>query len=77
MKLTKVFDCQDMPDDVREAIFDLFMDNNAGNDCYVDYTVGVPMCEVDTLSCSEITLNDWLVSQGAQPVEHVLIKHWW
>ena len=76
MKLMKVFDCQDMPDQVWESFFDIFC-NNAGNDCYVDYTVGVPTCEADTLSCRETALTDWLVSQGATPLEHVLIRHWW
>lgn len=32
----KVFDCQDMPDDIKNTFFD---QNECGNDCLVYYTV--------------------------------------
>lgn len=75
MKLVKVFDCQDMPDQAYEAFFDLFMDNNAGNDCYVDYWVEQPEEGVEDNKVTSV--NDWLLANGANLKEHVIIKHWW
>ena len=34
-KLMKVFDCQDMPDDVRKAFFNYYKGTGVGNDVYV------------------------------------------
>lgn len=66
MKLMKVFDCQDMPDNVRKEFFGAYDDK--GNDCYVDWYLD---CEVSTL------VDDWVIENGATMDEHVIIRHWW
>jgi hypothetical protein len=80
-KLMKVFDCQEMPDDVREAFFS----NTEGmysNDCYINYWIA---------ECPEIDYEDndphkvvdmWLKQFPLSPSEAsgeepVIIKHWW
>jgi len=37
-KLRKVFDCQDMPEDLRREFFDLY-DWCIGNDVYIEHTI--------------------------------------
>ncbi len=81
MKLMKVFDCQDMPDDVRESFFDYCASGNSlGNDCYVDWYSGDIVEEDEEqnpYSRNFSKVVTWLVSQGATVDEHVIIKHWW
>lgn len=79
-KTMKVFDCQDMPDDVRRAFFDHYRDWGPGNDSYVNWTI-----KTDTdPSKEEIMIDTWLIANGANDApseedegETVLISHWW
>jgi hypothetical protein len=64
-KLMKVFDCQDMPDDVRKDFFDAC---ELCNDVCTQWFIGY---------CSE-SVNRWLLENGAtEEDEKVIIKHWW
>lgn len=83
MKLMQVFDCQDMPPEVRQAFFD---DHEAVNDVYVK----VWMNEFKALTEEEWRKShayggradqsrlyyQWLVDNGATDSE-VLVAHWW
>lgn len=72
----KVFDCQDMPDNVREVFFEhCSSGNSVSNDCYVDWYSDT---FYDEEYCEKIhVVTSWLISQGATKDEHVLIRHWW
>jgi len=65
MKTMKVFDCQDMPADVRKEFFDNSEANQ--NDCYVSFDTEERECSV----------TKWLMENGAEKDEEVLINHWW
>lgn len=81
-ELLKVFDCQDMPDDVRNAFFAC---SCAGNDVYVNWGIAANILDPDDEYDMQIKkVDDWLISNGAEgPIdgrpygEEVLIKHWW
>lgn len=57
------YDCQDMPDDVRRAFFNY---HDAGNDCHVSHTV-----EAGT------KVGDYLIEEGFEDGDDLIIKHWW
>lgn len=82
-KTMKVFDCQDMPDDVRKAFFELFS-GRASNGCFVEMSIDHSTPEA-TLPEDQI-VQDWLVANGAEKDqlgrpdwagEDVLVRHWW
>lgn len=81
MKLMKVFDCQDMPDDLRHQFFEKERGGlGRGNRCYISWYIAANRDPTLT----EQAVDEWLVSQGASGPpnedsegEHVLIKHWW
>lgn len=83
-KLQKVFDCQHMPQDLREKFFDLF-DWCIGNDTYVEQTIHGSKrkytlpdgTEVDDSGGPEDCLDQWLIENGGNSGEEVLIKRWW
>ena len=68
MKLMKVFDCQDMPEDLQKSFFDYCLDIGVGNDSYIDWNVNEEF---------PAPINKWLVRNDAVFGETVLIKHWW
>lgn len=86
----KVFDCQDMPDDIMKIFFD---QNECGNDCLVYYTVNwlrqaeqedVEMGLTYELSEEEKLeelkakmLDDWFIENGALNDERIVVSHWW
>lgn len=81
-KLRKVFDCQDMSDKIRDYFWNVFTDN-VSNDCYIAFDVEL-MCNderADPDMLEYINSNnevvDWLIENGAEFGEEVLIKHWW
>jgi len=57
------YDCQDMPDEVRE---DFFQSHDAGNDCHVTEYVE-----------SGSIVGDFLIEEGFENGDEVIIKHWW
>lgn len=64
----KVFDCQDMPDDLtREFLYRY----ERCNDVYVDY-----VCHENEDEEPDI-IDTWLLENGAKSGEEVLIKYWW
>lgn len=66
----KIFDCQQMPDDVQSAFFEF---NDGGrNDCYVDHCIEL------NAEGNEKIVTDWLLENGAEISDKsVLVKHWW
>ena len=79
-EVKKVYDCQDMPDKVMRSFFD---STDCGNDVYVDWTVGGHE-EYETEEEYEENRDDdfkavdkWLIKNGAEGDEEVIIKHWW
>lgn len=88
-KTMKVFDCQEMPADLRKKFFDRF---NRGNDTYVKVYVhdeqkprseynGGEVLYVDTeldfiVERGDDPISDYLYDSGAGR-EAVLVKHWW
>ena len=66
----KQFDCQDMPDYVRESFFDIT--DWANNDTWVDFYV-----EYDEDNDDNNKVVDWLIENKAKENSKVLIKHWW
>lgn len=64
----KVFDCINMPSDVRKALFDTEMARC--NDVCIEYDIYESM-EQDKLLC------DWLIENGAKEEETVIIKWRW
>lgn len=81
--MMKVFDCQDMPDDVREKFFGLCSGGNGvGNDCYISHWVAPTMVTRASTGETEVDedhtiVDDWLLANGACEHEHVIIQHWW
>ena len=78
----KVFDCQDMPEDLRKIFFDMFEN---GNDSYVNWGIQDSIWDEGDSHGENVKLLDkWLVENGASPApaehtagEEVLIKYWW
>jgi hypothetical protein len=81
-KMMKVFD--DMPYNVRSAFFEAMQDygNGLSNDCYASWYVTTPTWEDDE-GIEQInedhntTVDGWLLEQGCEPGECVLIEHSW
>lgn len=73
MKLMKVFDCQDMPDSIRTSFFD---NATAGNDCYIRIFVE-PYEKLANNVYNYDVVCEWLLKNGAEPWDEVIVKHWW
>lgn len=79
-RMMKVFDCQDMPEDLRKEFFALWDDR--GNDTFVKWGIAESIYESDDDINKRI--DDWLVENGADAApgdddsgECVLISYWW
>lgn len=72
MEVRKVFDSTKMPDDVRDAMVTYFDDWGLPNDVYIDWHFSYAEDE-DKVKC----INSWLLENGANSDETVLIKYWW
>lgn len=68
-KLYKVFDCQDMPNDIMEKFLNI--DRGLQNNCCVEYTAEGGRDEDYDI------VTDWLTQNGAEFGEEVIIKRWW
>ncbi len=78
--IRKVFDCQDMPPEVKKTFFNLTSDYS--NDTYTRWTVGfIDQEDPDDYDEDVIgwykLVDDWLASNGAGEEEEVLVSHWW
>ncbi len=80
-KMYKVFDCQNMPNEILIALREIFRE--AHNDSCVTYTIADSFWEEGT-GKNYILLDGWLVMNGADGPpdnqscgETVLIKYWW
>lgn len=67
----KVFDCQKMPDETRKVFFDTW--DTKSNDTFIEC---VPGEWIDSGGDSKI-VGDWLVANGAEVDECVIVSHWW
>lgn len=65
----KVFDCQNMPGELRTLLFDTYQKNN---DSCMEFWIGDG---VEGKAYQKI--EDWLMINGAERGESVMIKYWW
>lgn len=70
-KIAKVFDCQNMPENIKDAFFNT-CDNQYGNDCYVDWYF-----DIGPRDDGKNIVSKWLLENGAILGDKVLINHWW
>lgn len=84
MKLMQVFDCQDMPSNIREEFFDVTDDMVSSNDVHINWYVGE--CDDTTYEmygekedAQHRLVDTWLKEDcGTELIsEEVLIKRWW
>ena len=69
-KVMKVFDCNDMPDDLANAFFNMW--DHLGNDSCMPWTIGDSIYEEGDPS---IALETWLLENGGLLNETVLIRY--
>lgn len=67
-QMMKVFDCQRMPKEERHALFDSFQKSN---DSCVQFQIG------EDYGPQLKLVEDWLIGQGAEDGEEVIILYWW
>lgn len=72
MENYKVFDCQEMPSDIREKFFSTT--EGKSNDCYVNWWVDI---DPGHYGDKHVEISKWLIKDGAEDGDKVLIKHWW
>ena len=70
-KLQKVFDCQKMPDALRKKFFAVW-DTKSNDSCITC----CPGEEVDSGGDSK-EVGEWLIANGADEDEEVLVLYWW
>lgn len=78
-KTYKVFDCQDMPDDLCSKFLETY---EKSNDVYVSWTIKGSSPEY--VSEEEKEIDAWLIANGADDAtspdesgETVIIQYWW
>ncbi len=79
-EMLKIFNCQDMPDDVREIFWDRTM--YVSNDCYVAWNLEPSTYKDDEGVAHQnedyTIVDDWLLMNGATTNDNkVLVSHWW
>lgn len=73
----KVFSYSEMPNDIRDAVFEMY--DYVGNNCYVRYYVNSTVEPSDL----QIKIDKWLIEQGVDggdaytEGEDVLLDHSW
>jgi hypothetical protein len=87
MKTEKVFDCQEMPEGVKKAFFDWYKKGDPiGNSVFVRWHTEMWTEEAEAAGSWGMSLenaklfhkvNNWLLKNGMNPKEDVLIQHWW
>jgi len=91
-RMMKVFDCTEMPKEVRKVFFETFQ---KGNDVLVETYCHESRKPFDEYTGGEIIheeiddgikyvrergddiISDWLFDNGAEIEEEVIISHWW
>lgn len=86
MKLMQVFDCQDMPNEVKRAFFDDYGEGKCNDvyimlylegDCPNRECINVNRYQCDTCEYREYNIVEkWLMNNGATDGE-VIVKRWW
>jgi hypothetical protein len=73
-KIYKVFDCQNMPEDIKQLFFDLGADMCLSNgSCYEWHFE-----KNSDLTTESKQIQDWLLNNGAELKDKsVLIRYWW
>lgn len=74
MKLMQVFDCTDMPRDVKKAFFE--RNEGKGNDTYVTWSIN-DRGYGDEEDAQIALVDKWLLTQHLMIDSEVLISHWW
>jgi hypothetical protein len=90
-KMMKVFECMDMPDNIRKILFKL-TEHIGGNDCYVMYTIHnedfsqLDMNKPDNIKwvSDKNALDNWFIENGANSAkdensegEDIIVSRWW
>lgn len=77
--MMKVFDCQEMPDDVRRVFFEQTQDH--GNSCYVSWWPTSQQYQEDDGTWQDnedyTIVDGWLRANGAELDEKVVVRHSW
>lgn len=68
--LIKVFDCQEMPNDIKKLFFES-INSSYTNNCYIHWYV--KYLEEDNFTL----IDQWFIEHGASEGEKIIIKHWW
>jgi hypothetical protein len=72
-KMMKVFDCQDMPAKIQKAFF---ASEEASNDSYVSICLE-DFDPEDKPTANHVKVFNWLLENGAEKGETVIVAHWW
>lgn len=72
-KMMKVFDCQKMPETIQKAFFS-HCRGQYSNDCYCKWYMYM---EIDPKDHQRLLIHNWLIANGAEYGERVIIKYWW
>jgi hypothetical protein len=67
----KVFDCQKMPDGLRKKFFGFW--DHKGNDTFIEC---IPGEWIDSGGDYK-DVGGWLIANGADEDETILVSHWW
>ena len=79
MKLQKVFDCYDMPNDVMKVFFEETEgEGNRGNDVYVSWDINGDWRDEDGDTDNEKLIDDWFFKNGVvkEDKEIIVQRHW-
>jgi len=72
MKLVKLFETPEMPDELCDVVADIF-ESELNRDLAMTYVVGYIFDDCGDSGAQE--LDQWLIKQGAEKGEQVLIYH--
>jgi len=77
----KVFDCQDMPQDIRDLFYSFY---ECGNDVWVSWGIADSVDDGSEAAKQRKKIDDWFVANGADPApdenssgETILVNYWW
>lgn len=77
--MQKVFDAQEMPDDIKHCVFQWNKECGYQNDNYSYFNWRVNEIEEYDNRTNELrsTIDTWLLENGAEDKENILISFWW